>query len=52
MKEGKKEGQGEFNIQEEREEKKGPHRGPKFSWLHNSLLDFRSVAARALAGAD
>ena len=41
MKEGKKEGQGEFNIQEEREEKKGPHRGPKFSFVIFSRLIFK-----------
>ena len=32
----KKEGQGELNIQEEREEKKGPHCGPKFSYHNNT----------------
>ena len=29
--------QDELNIQEEREEKKGPHRGPRFSCTHKSL---------------
>ena len=32
-KEGKKERQCEFNIQEEREENLGPHRGPRFLYF-------------------
>ena len=39
MKEGKQERQGELNIQEEREEKNGPHRGPRFSLNNNWVCE-------------